>query len=204
VEPRLGVEDGGLRSAEALLLARYFMFNQVYFHHVRRIYDLHLQDFLSAWLAGGQFSVDVDELLRMTDTEVLAAMANALQDPSAPGHDPARRILRRAHFKLLWEQQASDIRANPNAGGLVLNAAIKEFGASSIRRSRATPGSSVDFPVLRRDESIASALAISEVLERLPTAAFDQVFVAPERIGAARTWLAENQADILAQPPMEE
>ena len=44
--PYLGTEKGGLHSAEALLLARYFMFTQVYFHPVRLAYDLHLADFL--------------------------------------------------------------------------------------------------------------------------------------------------------------
>jgi HD superfamily phosphohydrolase len=46
MEPVLGIEEGGLHSAEALLLARYFMFTQLYFHSVRRIYDIHLKDFL--------------------------------------------------------------------------------------------------------------------------------------------------------------
>lgn len=45
-EPHIGVEEGGVQSAEALLLARYFMFSQVYFHSIRRIYDEHLKDFL--------------------------------------------------------------------------------------------------------------------------------------------------------------
>src|SRR5205807_1153099 len=52
-EPTLGVEQGGLHSAEALILARYLMFSQVYLHPVRRIYDIHLQDFLREWLPGG-------------------------------------------------------------------------------------------------------------------------------------------------------
>ncbi len=47
-EPTLGVEEGGVHSAEALLLARYYMDSQVYFHPIRRIYDIHLKDFLSA------------------------------------------------------------------------------------------------------------------------------------------------------------
>ena len=38
--PALGVEAGGVESAEALVLARYFMYSQVYFHAVRRIYDM--------------------------------------------------------------------------------------------------------------------------------------------------------------------
>ncbi len=32
LEPLLGIEEGGIHSAEALLLARYFMYSQVYFH----------------------------------------------------------------------------------------------------------------------------------------------------------------------------
>jgi hypothetical protein len=40
-EAALGVEEGGIQSAEALMLARYFMYSQVYFHQIRRIYDTH-------------------------------------------------------------------------------------------------------------------------------------------------------------------
>ena len=54
-EPALGLESGGIQSAEALMLARYFMYSQVYFHAVRRIYDIHLMDFLKEWLDGGVF-----------------------------------------------------------------------------------------------------------------------------------------------------
>ena len=50
----LGVEEGGIHSAEALMLARYFMYTQVYFHPVRRIYDIHLRDFLREWLDDGR------------------------------------------------------------------------------------------------------------------------------------------------------
>src|SRR5581483_5225554 len=58
-ETTLGVAEGGLHSAEALLLARYFMYTQLYFHPVRRIYDSHLKDFLGSWLRSGKYSTDV-------------------------------------------------------------------------------------------------------------------------------------------------
>jgi uncharacterized protein len=54
-EIALGLDVGSIHSAEALLLARYFMYTQVYFHDVRRVYDLHLRDFLQGWLDGGKF-----------------------------------------------------------------------------------------------------------------------------------------------------
>ncbi len=53
-EPTLGIEAGGIHSSEALLLARSFMFMQMYHHPVRTAYDLHLEEFLKAWLPGEQ------------------------------------------------------------------------------------------------------------------------------------------------------
>jgi HD superfamily phosphohydrolase len=46
------------------------MYSQVYWHPIRRIYDIHLQDFLAADLAGGKFPTDLELHLRMTDNEV--------------------------------------------------------------------------------------------------------------------------------------
>lgn len=40
--PVLAVEEGGEHAAEALIIARYMMFTQVYFQHTRRAYDYHL------------------------------------------------------------------------------------------------------------------------------------------------------------------
>lgn len=37
--PHLAVEEGGLLAVEALILARYYMYHQVYFHKVRRFID---------------------------------------------------------------------------------------------------------------------------------------------------------------------
>jgi HD superfamily phosphohydrolase len=47
-EPALGLESGGLESSEGLMVARYFMYKQVYLHPIRRVYDIHLIDFLKS------------------------------------------------------------------------------------------------------------------------------------------------------------
>lgn len=44
------VESGGMHAAEALLLARYQMFTQVYFHKTRRAYDIHVKNTLKELL----------------------------------------------------------------------------------------------------------------------------------------------------------
>jgi hypothetical protein len=52
-ETPLGIEEGGLHAAEALVLARYFMFTQVYFHKTRVAFDLHLREAMRLLLPGG-------------------------------------------------------------------------------------------------------------------------------------------------------
>ena len=83
-EPTLGVESGGLHSAEALLLARYFMFMQVYHHRVRVAYDFHLQQFLQEWLPCGRFSTDTDEHQQLTDNEVFSEISRAARTLQPP------------------------------------------------------------------------------------------------------------------------
>lgn len=42
--PLIAIEEGGLHASEALIIARYLMFTQVYFHHTRRAYDYHIAE----------------------------------------------------------------------------------------------------------------------------------------------------------------
>ena len=59
--PRLGVSEQGRHAAEAMIIARYMMFNQVYFHKTRVVYDYHLQHALEAMLPGGKFPLPKDD-----------------------------------------------------------------------------------------------------------------------------------------------
>jgi HD superfamily phosphohydrolase len=131
-EPALGVEEGGIHTVEGLLLARYAMYSQVYFHHVRRVYDYHLTEFLKRWLPGGRFPVTPAEHLARSDNEVLVALVQAAGDPSHPGHDHARRIARREHFRLLSRQNPDDLAVNPEAIRAVAVASAGRFGAESV------------------------------------------------------------------------
>ena len=76
--PALGVSEGGLHAAEGLILARYFMFTQVYFHKTRVVYDHHLKEALKEILPGGRFPPPtgerLDEYLDWDDWRVLGAL----------------------------------------------------------------------------------------------------------------------------------
>ena len=95
--PRLGVNEGGWHAAEALVLARYFMFTQVYFHKTRVAYDHHLRRTLAELLPGGLFprpdAPGLDEYLKWDDWRVLGLLADGR------GGDHGRRLAERDHYR---------------------------------------------------------------------------------------------------------
>ena len=115
------------------MLARYFMYQQVYFHPVRRIYDIHLKDFLKEWLPGGRFPTGVDEHLKITDSEVTAAIRAAAIREGEPGHDPASRIVNRQHFKRIYERNPFDLDKTLEPGKAVHDAAVARYGQEKVR-----------------------------------------------------------------------
>ncbi|MCE5272700.1 HD domain-containing protein [bacterium] len=198
VEPTLGIEEGGLQSAEALLLARYFMYSQVYFHSVRRIYDIHLKDFLSDWLEGGKFSTDVDKHLSITDNEVTAAFYKASREKESTGHIHANRIVNRKHFKVLYELNPDDEPINPEAVEYIFQESQKKFKPENIRIDRyKQKGHPSLFPVLRRDGSIVNSLAISKALQHVPLVNVGYVFADRAIIDKALDWVKRNKNDII-------
>jgi HD superfamily phosphohydrolase len=201
-EPELGITRGGLQAAESLLWARYFIYTQLYFHPVRRIYDIHLKEFLQEWLEGGRFSTRLEDHLRITDNEVLAGIRAAAADPQLKGHQPASLITRRQHFRVLYESNPNDEALNLSSVDLVYDAAKREFGADVLRRDTYTSeAASEDFPVRLRDGSIASSLTLSSTFSngQGPGFQIDSVFVAPDGKEKAKTWLRENKGTILGE-----
>lgn len=204
-EPTLGVDEGGLHSAEALLLARFFMYTQLYFHPIRRVYDIHLKNFLQKWLPGGGFSTLLDDHLSMTDNEVLSAILAAAQDGQHPGHDPARRIVYREHFRSFYQRNPDDVATNPEAAKAIFEAASGKFSETFVHYdSYKERNRGIDFPVLARDGRIVSSLSLSETLKNVPVVAVDFVFIAPHLRAEAERWLQENREAIIAPKAEDE
>ena len=86
----IAIEYGGLHALEAMVLARYFMFTQVYFHKVRRAYDHHLFDFLKTYVR--QYPKSLGKYLQYDDTVVFALMRKHSRDENS------KRIMRRNPF----------------------------------------------------------------------------------------------------------
>ncbi|AKB51041.1 Putative dNTP triphosphohydrolase, Archaeal subgroup [Methanosarcina barkeri str. Wiesmoor] len=179
-EPALGIENGGLHAVEAMLLARYFMYTQLYFHPVRRIYDIHLRDFLKTWLQNEVFPIEVENHLQVTDNEVFVGLFNVARDQNHKGHEYAKRIVNRNHFRLLYDRKQEDISKNLEAQKAIYNDLKKKFGENNvIYDTEKQRGGDSNFPVYLNNRRIVSALSISDVLPKIPIAAIDSIYINP-------------------------
>jgi len=102
----LAIEEKSWHVAESLVLARYQMFSQVYFHKVRRIYDYHIQAATKEILTHKRNGIGVyptpDELseyLSFDDWEIYSALKQKL------GGHQGNIILDRKHFKCVYKSQ---------------------------------------------------------------------------------------------------
>ncbi len=110
------------------------MYTQVYFHDVRRVYDLHLKEFLEAWLPGGKFSAKWEDLLKVTDHEVLTALREAAADPKNSLHFLAIPLMKRKHFRTVYEQMSIHRRKRPDILDELTAFAMEAFGEKNVRR----------------------------------------------------------------------
>ena len=203
-EPVLGLAAGGLQSAEALLWARYFMFSQVYFHPVRRIYDIHLKEFLKEWLPDGEFSTEIEDHLAITDNEVIVGLREAFLDEEHPGHIHAKRIIEHKHFKVLYECTPDDREININAEKAIYEAACKKYGEEYVRYDRYPgKGGSQFFPVLRRGKILPST-ELSDTLKETPVAATYFVFIDRTYLPDAEKWLETEHDKIIKEEQQKE
>ena len=198
-EPTLGVEAGGIHSAAALLLARYFMFLQVYNHSVRLAYDIHLREFLQAWLPHSRFTPEKDASQLPTDNDILSAIARSAEDRLETGHEGAARILKRQHFRHLYGQTRADKEKCEEPASVVAKACGKKFGEGKIRFEQYSQREPVtDFPVLDSGGEIVSSLDYSDALRQIPIVDIGVVLVDPECVEEARNWLNKAKDDIFS------
>lgn len=215
LEPTLGIELSGLHSSEAMLLARYFMYEQVYFHPVRRIYDQHLIDFMAQHYGENGYSRDIEFHLSQTDNEVTVAIRNAFRDRAAAGHLAAQAILGRQHYRLVYSYNPSDqqtLRESIEEGRLaieenqplvsparrIFDLLCKEFGKENFKEDLYIQGASYAvFPVLMPDNRIEISISLSPVLRNFPRMTVDTIYTSPNMIEKSKTWIAKNRDRVL-------
>ena len=71
---RIAVEENGLQALESFILARYYMFSQVYFHPTRRLYDKLFIESMKKILPNGTYPDDTKKFLQWDDAKVISKL----------------------------------------------------------------------------------------------------------------------------------
>ena len=99
---QLGIEENGIASCEALLLARHFMHQRVYQYSSVKAYKFHLTRFMKNYFSEGNYLDSLEGYLSLSDSEIFAALRKSAKDPGSPGHIDADCLLRReSRFKAI-------------------------------------------------------------------------------------------------------
>ncbi len=162
----LGIEENGIESCEALLLARHFMHKRVYQYPSVKAYAFHL----SQCMKHLRFH-SVEEYLDLTDNEILVDVKK-----SAPTNRHAAALFeRKLRFKAFPLPAGTDEKflTTAKADCKIPDASIGwELSEKKKQMLR------LSFPVLKRNGALVDASACSEILIPLDSASW--VFVAPE------------------------
>jgi HD superfamily phosphohydrolase len=122
----MAIDSDGFHSVEALLLARYQMTLQVYFHRVRRIFDYYLKCAVDA-LVSQDRQLTVQTYGDMDDGELFEMLRRAAAQPKMAAHPWAKRLVARHHHRCVWEKgDHADTKDLKAARGL-LQQAIQTF-----------------------------------------------------------------------------
>ncbi len=184
---QLGIEENGMASCEALLLARHFMHQRVYQYSSVKAYKYHLARFLKPFFAKGDYLSSLEAYLSLSDCEVLAALRKAAKDPTDPGHLDADSLMRREkRFKAIFVKERVGEKELKNAQAqLRIPSEAIHFDLSESKKEKKGLG----FPVKLRSGNIVSAEQCSKIF--IPASNGHWVYLAPEHEKAWRGSIEE-------------
>ena len=173
----LGIDENGIESCEALLLARHFMYKRVYQHPSVRAFNFHLRRFIKAYYQQKNILADLNSYLMTNDSDIIHELKVAYQDEAHTGHLDAKVIFeRKNHFKAIPffgkinEKILLEIKEKNNLSDQDMQWEIRE--RSEIQN--------LAFPVLRKHLPLAPATSLSSILSDVPAVKCDWVYIAPK------------------------
>jgi HD superfamily phosphohydrolase len=175
---QLGIDENGLESCEALLLARHFMRKRVYQYSSVKAYAFHLRRFMLERFPASVFK-SVEDFLHWSDPEITAALSQAARDNKAVGHDDARSVFyRQQRFRAIALPQGvleKDLALFKKKHMIAERDLAWEF-----TKEPSIPPETLNFPVARRHVVTQKARDVSDLLLRIPLDKANWVYVSPK------------------------
>jgi len=176
-ELQLGIDENGLESCEALLLARHFMHRRIYQIPSVKAYNFHLRRYM---LVNYLKKLDsIDEFLSLSDTDVISALNKAAKDPRLPGHFDAECVIFRQH-----RFRAIALKSNiteEDLNGFKETNKLKDSEIHWEFYNSPPPPCHLSFPVSRRHVIVQKARDCSDLLLKVPSKKSNWVYISPER-----------------------
>jgi uncharacterized protein len=119
----IGIEEGGIHALEALVMARYYMFTQVYFNATGKALELHLNEWMKE--TGALWASDPDAFLAQDDVSVWSAMR-------ASGSLHARAVVEREHFPVAFETREHLPPEEKERFEALVPDLVERFGAGNL------------------------------------------------------------------------
>ena len=98
----LGVKEGGWHVAESLIIARYQMFTQVYYHKTRRAYDYMLKEALKETIESYPLPTEIDKFIKYDDY----VMRNLMKEKSKW----FKKIINRKHIRMVAQTKETPVK----------------------------------------------------------------------------------------------
>lgn len=118
---QLAIERGGIQALEEFVLARYFMFIQVYFHKTRRYLDKSLVKSLQIVLPNGKYPDTVSEYLKWDDSRILSLIAES-------ENDDVMAFKNRKTMTCVLESKAHAEKADQTNATIIFHLLEKDYG----------------------------------------------------------------------------
>jgi HD superfamily phosphohydrolase len=195
--PRIGISTGGWHAAEALILARYSMHKQVYFHKTRVAYDIHLRYAMQSVLPHGRYPNPTHEglvdYLKWDDWRVLGMLGDG------KGGEHGNRLLTRKHYRLVYQTRENPRNVDELEHGETELKAVKEALGDLLVASKTYVNNwykrgSVDIPVLneRNPDDVRPLSDYSSLLRGFTSSDQELLYVAPENASAAKKIVSDG------------
>lgn len=173
---QLGIDEKGIESCEALLLARHFMRRRVYQYSSVKAYNFHLRRFLLQTFSLSQLN-SVDDFLNWSDPEVICQLRSAARDSTAPGHLDAKCVFYRQHR----------FRAVALPGSVTEKSLLSFKKKHSISdedlvwefSKKTKPAKSLSFPVSKHHVILQRAQDSSDFLLKIPQDRGNWAYISP-------------------------
>ncbi len=210
--PVLAIEEGGEHAAEALIIARYMMFTQVYFQHTRRAYDHHSAQAIKTLLQRHQLDgslsdkttfcpptskANMEEYLGWDDWRVLGMISQG------QAGDHGQILIDRKHHRSIYETPEIPGQEDLDLLKDIQNSLGEHVGFVDRASRSWYKFETADIPLLLRagqsDEQLTALSKRSSVVNGLKAVERTRIYVPMDKKEMARKLVADQRKKKEAQ-----